>query len=395
MPSSSAGRSFFTSGAIWDVRKPCSRQISRRTAASVSAKVGLFLRYQAAVATTRRAWRLSRAARSVTRENSPSKQGVVRAMARSDHWRWVSTPRWSRTSRKVTSTCQRWTNQVRICNGSRVRSVQSRACGSKRPWGSRRSTQRIGTVGRPAWCQTAVEEGGLWAEGAGGAGEDPPGGRRGGPHRWVQRGGGGGGPGGAPAPAIPTRHRDALPLRSRVDQRRGEARQALALGPGPPARPGLAGRGWFVEGSIEAQARDTGYAVAGQRRQEFQGRKGAVADQHQLPPGQPAAGLQCHLPRPVRECLVSPPALPTATLRGRERGQERQRPHPSCPRDRRQEHQAQPAQAAGLDEKRLRRTHRVTVDALGRDTLAAAALDRVVQAQHHRPRGHEGGNQQP
>src|SRR3954469_10772640 len=68
MPSSSAGRSFFTSGAIWDVRKPCSRQISRRTAASVSAKVGLFLRYQAAVATARRSWRLSRAARSVIRE---------------------------------------------------------------------------------------------------------------------------------------------------------------------------------------------------------------------------------------------------------------------------------------------------------------------------------------
>src|SRR3954463_5779404 len=76
MPSSIAGRSFFTSGAIWDVRKPCSRQISRRTAASVSAKVGLFLRYQAAVATARRARRLTRAARSVTRENSPSKQGV-------------------------------------------------------------------------------------------------------------------------------------------------------------------------------------------------------------------------------------------------------------------------------------------------------------------------------
>src|SRR5215210_3635580 len=96
MPSSSAGRSFFTSGAIWDVRKPCSRQISRRTAASVSAKVGLFLRYQKAVATARRSWRLSRAAMSVIKENSPSKQGVVRAIALSDHWRWVSTPRWSR-----------------------------------------------------------------------------------------------------------------------------------------------------------------------------------------------------------------------------------------------------------------------------------------------------------
>src|SRR3954467_10877344 len=67
----------------------------------------------------------------------------------------------------------------------------------------------------------------------------------------VPNGGGGVDLDGALAPAIPTRHRDALPLRSRVDQRRGEARQALALGPGPPARPGLAGRGWFVEGSIE------------------------------------------------------------------------------------------------------------------------------------------------
>src|SRR3954468_4157665 len=372
MPSSSAGRSFFTSGAIWDVRKPCSRQISRRTAASVSAKVGLFLRYQAAVATARRAWRLSRAARSVTRENSPSKQGVVRAMARSDHWRWVSTPRWSRTSRKVTSTCQRWTNQVRICNGSRVRAVQRRAWGSKRPWGSRRSTQRIGTVGRPAWCQTAVEE---WISTV----RSPP------PYQLgtVMR-----------CHCVAVSISAAERLGRRWPLARGRPRVPGLRGGAGSERGASGGRGGFVEGSIEAQARDTGSAVAGQRRQEFQGRKGAVADQHQPPPGQPAAGLQWPLPRPIREGLVSPPALPTATLRGRERGQERQRPHPSGPRDRRQEHQAQPAQPAGLDEKRLRRTHRVTVDALGRDTLAAAALDRVVQAQHYRPRGHEGGDQQ-
>ena len=43
---------------------------------------------------------------------------MVRAIALSDHWRWVSTPRWSRASRKVTSTCQRWTNQRTICKGS-------------------------------------------------------------------------------------------------------------------------------------------------------------------------------------------------------------------------------------------------------------------------------------
>jgi len=36
--------------------------------------------------------------------------GAVRAMARPDRCRWVSTPRWARTSSNVTSTRQRWTN---------------------------------------------------------------------------------------------------------------------------------------------------------------------------------------------------------------------------------------------------------------------------------------------
>src|SRR4051812_33917065 len=126
----------------------------------------------------------------------------------------------------------------------------------------------------------------------------------------VPNGGGGVDLDGALALAIPTRHRDALPLRSRVDQRRGEARQALALGPGPSARPGLAGRGWFVEGSIEAQARDTGYAVAGQRRQEFQGCKGAVAHQHQPPPRPPTAGPPTHPPPPRPGGRLAPPPPP-------------------------------------------------------------------------------------
>src|SRR3954469_16062387 len=81
--------------------KPCSWQKCRRTAASVSLKVGRRLRYQAALITAPRAFGLSCAASKVTRENSPSRQGVVRAMARSDHWRWVSTPRCARVSWNV------------------------------------------------------------------------------------------------------------------------------------------------------------------------------------------------------------------------------------------------------------------------------------------------------
>src|SRR5215213_3254074 len=96
MPSRSAGRSFMVSAECRDVIKPCSAQNWRRTAARVSAKVGRSLRYQAVAETRRRAWRSSRVASKATIENSASRQGVVRAIALSDHWRWVSTPRWSR-----------------------------------------------------------------------------------------------------------------------------------------------------------------------------------------------------------------------------------------------------------------------------------------------------------
>src|ERR687894_2028044 len=98
MPSRSAGRSFAASAECRDVIKPCSAQIWRRTAARVSEKVGCSLRYQAVAETRRRAWRSSRVASRATIENSANRQGVVRAIALSDHCRWVSTPRWSRTS---------------------------------------------------------------------------------------------------------------------------------------------------------------------------------------------------------------------------------------------------------------------------------------------------------
>ena len=61
----------------------------------------------------------------------------MRAIAGSDHCRWVSTPRWRRTSAKVTSIDQRRTNQRRMSSGSASRSVQRKACGSSSPAGSR------------------------------------------------------------------------------------------------------------------------------------------------------------------------------------------------------------------------------------------------------------------
>jgi hypothetical protein len=46
----------------------------------------------------------------------------------SDHWRWVSTPRWARTSANVTSTCHLLTNHARMSLGRALRSVARKAC---------------------------------------------------------------------------------------------------------------------------------------------------------------------------------------------------------------------------------------------------------------------------
>ena len=86
----------------------------------------------------------SSAAHKVTSENRPSSSGVVRWIARSDHWRWVSNPRWRRLSWKVTSTAQRIAYHVRICAADCCGSEQTKTRVSARPAGSLVSTQRTG-----------------------------------------------------------------------------------------------------------------------------------------------------------------------------------------------------------------------------------------------------------
>jgi len=85
MPSRRAGGSFAASTDPRHTAKPCSLQIARRTAARLSAKVGRCFYCQALVET----WILARPSRHDTNrviiENSPSRHGVVRAMALPDH----------------------------------------------------------------------------------------------------------------------------------------------------------------------------------------------------------------------------------------------------------------------------------------------------------------------
>src|SRR5829696_3309168 len=92
------------------------------------------------------------------REQPQSRAGVVLRIANSVHCLCVSNPRCLRISWKVTSNCQRITNQRTICSGSASRSVQRRAWVLNAPSGSRIKTQRTGTANKPVEYHTAVWE---------------------------------------------------------------------------------------------------------------------------------------------------------------------------------------------------------------------------------------------
>ena len=128
--------------------------------------------------------------------------------------------------------------------------------------------------------------------------------------------------------------------------------------------------------------------------QELEGGETAVSHKHQRPLRHPATGLENQLARPVGEFLVPPAVLAAVPLGGRQGGQEGQRPDPPGPGDRDQQHQAEPAQAARLDEVAVAGADRVAVDPFGTNAFAAPALDGVVEAEDHRPLRRESVQQQ-
>jgi hypothetical protein len=119
---------------------------------------------------------------------------------------------------------------------------------------------------------------------------------------------------GSVALAIPAGYRDLGPAGVLVGQEGGEVRQAGTLGPRAPDRPGLARRRWLVQRRVQPQAGDADQATLGERRQEIERGEAAVAQQHDLAPGQPAACLKRQLPRPLGQLLVPPAALAAVAL---------------------------------------------------------------------------------
>src|SRR3954469_24208560 len=255
-------------------------------------------------------------AHTVIKEKKNRTAGVGGRMARSDPWRWVSTPRWARHSAKVTSTCQRRTNQARISPGSSSGSRLKKACGSRSPVGSRTRTQRSGTGGEPLRYQTATSE------------------ARATVRVWL------------PYQPVSVTVRQAVAA---------SASRCLSLGRWRPYhRPAspFSGPAWRDGGEqvgIQAQAADHGAGLP-PRREQVEHSEAAVADEHQPVPGQPAAHAQNALAGPVGERLVAPAAFGMVALGRRQDAEERQGPDPARPGDRGEHQEAEPAQAAGLDE---------------------------------------------
>jgi hypothetical protein len=134
--------------------------------------------------------------------------------------------------------------------------------------------------------------------------------------------------------------------------------------------------------------------LADERQAQLDHRVAAVGDDDDRSLRQPPPGLQQGLSRPIRELLVALPGFLGGALGGAEHGEERQAPGGAGERHPGDDHERQPAEPGNLDEAALARAHRVPIDPLGGDPRALAALDRVVDPDHHRPFRHERGDDQ-
>jgi hypothetical protein len=119
----------------------------------------------------------------------------------------------------------------------------------------------------------------------------------------------------------------------------------------------------------------------------------SASHHHQRTVWQPALRLEYYLTRPIGKSFRPASPLFPVPFGGSQHGQKRQCPHTLGPRNLSQEHEAEPAQPTGFDEMRIRRAHRIAIDAARFDLASPTPLDRVIQAQHQWPLRDKGGYQ--
>ncbi len=320
-------------------------QISVRTAAMTSEKVKRVLWYQAAG----KGWELRARmlpAHRQTRLSRPSRAEAVLAMARSDHGRWVSTPRWARASRgdlDLPAAHEEGDDGVRLEVGVGVEEGLQVALdvGVSDQHPADGFGRRAGTVPE---C---------------GSGEDLE--------------------GLVLLVAVPVPDRGRGPDGVGVVEVHVELRQRLSLDSRPPLLTGWARRWRREPAGIEPQPADQrGLRADGVG--EFMGAEAAVADEDDGAVRQPSEDHQHDLARPFGQRLVAASLVFRPARRLRQQRQERQGLDAGQPGQRRQQHEAEPAPAAGLDEVAAAGADGIAVDAAGADARAPAPLDGVVEA---------------
>jgi len=130
----------------------------RRTKARQSENVAAPLWYQAGTDTGLCPSPLNCRASTVTSANRANRMGVGRAIAWSDHWRWVARPSWARLSSNVTASDPRMTTHARLCAGVACRSVQKTASMRSWPSGSATNPERRSPGDNPGGYHRAVRE---------------------------------------------------------------------------------------------------------------------------------------------------------------------------------------------------------------------------------------------
>ena len=139
---------------------------------------------------------------------------------------------------------------------------------------------------------------------------------------------------------------------------------------------------------VEPQAADEGCSTADGVRQFMDG-KAAIAHENDVALWYPATDLERPLARPVGQQLVSATALMVGALRRSQQAEHREGLHNAGPGDRRQHHEAQPAQPTGFDEVAMAGADGVAIDAAHGDPAAPSALDCIVHPDDHGTFRHE------
>src|SRR5215475_4497447 len=182
-------------------------------------------------------------------------------------------------------------------------------------------------------------------------------------------------------PAVPMIDLDLRPLRFRFVEHQLWGRSSRAFHTWASSLPGFSFRGWVVKLGVESQPRDHVYACcAADKIKQIQNGEAAIAKEDNLPIRQPSSDQLDDLPSAIGQPLMTALLLLVIALGGAQNRKERQSPNATRPRNLDQKHRTKPAESARLDEMRLRRANRITIDSFSLDLLSAAAFDRIVEA---------------